>query len=236
MGCRPRRVRRPRVDRCSRGRARSAKSPARHAEALSSAREPCSPDRDGICTNSTKARPVAAPPNRANGNRENCRDSARPNARSRRRRRSLEMPRERGGRKGSIEAIGPVGADHRACGQSATGVGARRGAIMRRALDAERLGMLADAEVNHDMGLQRLAKARDERGGLPFGGQNPGVRSRRRPRTTGQRSASVSASQAEGLVGTPGKRAKARKQDARPLHGSRLTLWLTREGSEFGRF
>ena len=139
----------------------------------------------------------------------------------------LEMPRERARRKRRIEASGSFGKDHRACRKSAFGIGARRGAVMRRMLDAECLGMLADAEVNHHMGLQRLAEARHERGGLPFGGQDPGVNPRHRVRqwpSLGQRLGKPT----RRIRGHAGKRAKAREQDARPLHGSRLTLRLTR--------
>ena len=68
------------------------------------------------------------------------------------------MPGERSRRKGRIEATGAFGQNHGACRQRASGIGARRGAIMRRMLDAKRLGVLADTEVNHHMGLQRFAE------------------------------------------------------------------------------
>ena len=55
--------------------------------------------------------------------------------------------------------------------QSLAGIGAQRGAVMRRTLDAERIGALADAEVNHYMRLQALVEARHERGSIPFGRQ-----------------------------------------------------------------
>src|SRR5680860_528027 len=88
---------------------------------------------------------------------------------------SSEMRGEPDGRQLRVEAIGSFRVDHSAYRQSVAGIGPQRGAVVGRTLDAERVGALADTEMNHYMRLQRLAEARHERGDhLPLCGQDAG--------------------------------------------------------------